>query len=63
MRIVGGPFNGKYADDEEVGMQLDFPGRNKIDSTWYNVDHLYEVQEDGTAVYQFSQFEWREGIK
>jgi hypothetical protein len=36
---------------------------NKIDGGWYNVDHLYEVQEDGTAVYQFSQFEWREGIK
>ena len=44
-------------------MQLDFPGRSKIDSTWYDVDHLYEVQEDGTAVYAFSQFEWREGIK
>jgi hypothetical protein len=65
MRLIGGPFNGRYTqtDGSDVGEQLDFQGRCKIDSAWYDVDHLYEVQEDGSAVYQFSQFEWRETLR
>ena len=65
MKLVNGPYDGKIAEDGDYvpGDELVFQGRSKIDSNFYDVDHLYEFQEDSTAVYRFSQFEWRVGIK